>query len=81
MRNVGYDNAVGMWRLMLSRYPLLENWIRFLESRDRKNDIPKDIWTMLLEFLEKVTNNGLQAYDPDGPWPVLIDEFVEYLNS
>jgi DCN1-like protein 1/2 len=82
VRNLPMDNAVQLWRLLLSeRFPILENWIAFLERRDRKYDISKDTWEMLLDFFEIYEREGLAGYDPSGAWPVLIDEFVEELSA
>ncbi|OMJ92129.1 hypothetical protein SteCoe_5117 [Stentor coeruleus] len=82
MRNLSLESAVQLWRLLLgNRFPLLENWIGFLEKRERKYDISKDTWEMLLDFLEIFEREGLAGYDPSGAWPVLIDEFVEELSK
>ena len=80
-RNLSVDTAVGLWKLLLEdKYTLLDRWIQFLENRDKKHDISRDAWNMLLDFLE-CTKHGLDRYDSEGAWPVLIDEFVDYLNS
>jgi DCN1-like protein 1/2 len=81
-RNLPMEVAVQQWRLLLGeRFPVVENWIAFLERRDKKYDISKDTWDMLLDFLEGYAREGLNFYDPDGAWPVLIDEFVEELRN
>ena len=80
-RNLPVDTAVGLWKLLLEqRYSLLNSWLAFLELRERKHDISRDVWNMLLDFLE-TTKDGLYAYDSEGAWPVMIDEFVDFLNS
>lgn len=80
-RNLSLDVAVSLWRLLLGdKFPMVERWIEFLEARQKKHDISKDTWDMLLDFLEIVEKNGIQGYDPDGSWPTLIDEFVEVLR-
>ena len=82
VRNLQLENAVQLWRLLLlQRFPVVEAWITFLESRERKYDISKDTWEMLLDFLEIFERDGLAGYDPYGAWPVLIDEFVEELRK
>ncbi|CAG9317581.1 unnamed protein product [Blepharisma stoltei] len=82
VRNLGFETAIALWRLLLGeKYPLVNRWIGFLESRDKKHDISKDTWEMFLDFAIIVEREGLQGYDPSGAWPVLIDDFVEYLNS
>lgn len=80
VRNLSLDAAVQLWRLLLApRFPLVERWISFLENRDRKYDISKDTWEMILDFLELYEKEGLNGYDPCSAWPILIDEFVEEL--
>jgi DCN1-like protein 1/2 len=80
-RNLSVETGVGLWKLLLEeRYSLLSNWLAFLEHREKKHDISRDVWNMLLDFLE-TNKDGLFAYDSEGAWPVMIDEFVDYLNS
>lgn len=81
-RNLGIDVAIAMWRLLLSeKFPFVEKWIEFLENRGKRHDISKDTWEMLLDFLEIMQKDGLQGYDPNSSWPILIDEFVEILSQ
>ncbi|CAG9328596.1 unnamed protein product [Blepharisma stoltei] len=81
VRNLGYETAVALWRLLLTeKYPIVNRWIEFLERREKKHDVMKDTWEMFLDFAIILEREGLQGYDPNGAWPVLIDEFVEYLR-
>lgn len=64
----------------MDRFNLMPRWLEFLEKRERKHDISKDTWLMILEFMEMTNDQGLQGYDPMAAWPVLIDEFVETFN-
>ena len=80
-RNLNIDVAIAMWRLLLGeKFPFVEKWIEFLENRGKRHDISKDTWEMLLDFLEIMQKEGLQGYDPNSSWPILIDEFVDNLN-
>jgi len=80
-RNLGFESAKMLWELLLKgKFPFLEQWLKFLDSRPIKNDIPKDLWNMLLEF-HYLTRGDLSKYVDDGAWPVMIDEFVEYLKT
>jgi hypothetical protein len=77
-RNVSVETAVFLWKLLLlPKHPLTENWTTFLEVTEKKHDVSKDSWNMLLDFFEEIQGD-ISNYDEDGPWPVLIDEFVEY---
>lgn len=81
VRNLGFETAIALWRLLLlERYPIVNRWIEYLETREKKHDVSKDTWEMFLDFAIIVEREGIQGYDPSGPWPVLIDEFVEYLS-
>jgi DCN1-like protein 1/2 len=72
--------AIELWKLVLKdRFKYLDLWIKFLEE-SRVRAINRDTWTLLLEFSKNV-NDELDNYDPEGAWPVLIDEFVEYAKS
>ena len=81
-RSLNLEVAVELWRMLLgSKFPMVERWISFLLAREKKHDISKDTWEMLLDFFENVTKNGIEAHDPNSCWPTLIDEFVEGLTS
>jgi len=72
--------AVDMWNLvMTSHFPLLPKWIKFLESQNQKT-VSQDLWTMAFEFARDVKPD-LSNYDPDGAWPAVVDEFVEFVKE
>jgi DCN1-like protein 1/2 len=81
-RNLNFEVAIELWRLLLAeKFQMVHRWIEFLQGREKKHDISKDTWEMLLDFLDNVQKNGIEAHDPNSSWPILIDEFVESLNS
>jgi hypothetical protein len=47
------------------------------QRNDKTRTISRDTWALLFEFCRQV-NKEMTNYDPEGAWPVLIDEFVEY---
>jgi hypothetical protein len=75
------DEAVMAWTTlgMHTRWPLFEKWINFLKTGDKKS-ISRDTWQQLLGFIEQYPKD-LSGYDPLGSWPVVIDEFVEKIQS
>jgi len=80
-RNLNFDSARALWEILLKdRFPFIEQWLDFIDNSANKNDITKDTWNMLLEF-HLVTKGNLSNYVDDGAWPVMIDEFVEHLNT
>ncbi|KAK1432868.1 hypothetical protein QVD17_09770 [Tagetes erecta] len=77
-RSITVSRAVMAWKLVLpGRFRLLNQWCSFVESNQRHN-ISEDTWRQVLAFSRCVHEN-LEGYDPEGAWPVLIDEFVEHM--
>ncbi|KAG6508279.1 hypothetical protein ZIOFF_033653 [Zingiber officinale] len=44
----------------------------------QRNSISEDTWQQLLAFSQCV-NEDLEGYDPNGAWPILIDNFVQHM--
>ncbi|CAN1322431.1 Defective in cullin neddylation protein AAR3 [Linum perenne] len=77
-KNLTVNKAVTAWRLVLAgRFRLLNQWCDFVERNQRYN-ISEDTWRQVLAFSRCVHEN-LEGYDPEGAWPVLVDEFVEHM--
>ncbi|KAF5735545.1 hypothetical protein HS088_TW15G01052 [Tripterygium wilfordii] len=77
-KNITVSKAVTVWRLVLAgRFRLLNQWCDFVEKNQRHN-ISEDTWQQVLAFSRCVHEN-LEGYDPEGAWPVLIDDFVEHM--
>ncbi|KAJ0042859.1 hypothetical protein Pint_19207 [Pistacia integerrima] len=77
-KNITVSRAVTGWRLVLAgRFRLLNQWCDFVEKNQRHN-ISEDTWQQVLAFSRCVHEN-LEGYDPEGAWPVLIDDFVEHM--
>jgi len=71
------DYAVAMWQTVLAgRFKLLDQWVKFLQEQ-HKRPISRDTWALLWEFAK----TKLENYDASEAWPVLIDEFVDYMND
>lgn len=77
-KSITVSMAVTAWRLVLvGRFRLLNQWCAFVEKNQRHN-ISEDTWQQVLAFSRCVHEN-LEGYDPEGAWPVLIDDFVEHM--
>ncbi|MCO5581257.1 hypothetical protein L7F22_035135 [Adiantum nelumboides] len=75
-KSLAVDTAVEAWRLsMTGCFRLLEQWCAFVK-RHQRHAISEDTWKQLLEFSQNV-NDDLSNYDPEGAWPVLVDDFVD----
>jgi DCN1-like protein 1/2 len=72
--------ALPTWELLFQeRYPLIEKWCQFVKSFHKK-PITKDVWLQFFDFINDVGVN-LHQYEDDGAWPVLIDEYVQFLKK
>lgn len=79
-KTLSRELCIEFWNLLLKdHFPLLPEWITFVRDHCR-NTITKDTWVLLYDFAIQVKPD-LSDYDADGAWPVLLDEFVEYLQE
>ncbi|XP_055925161.1 DCN1-like protein 5 isoform X1 [Argiope bruennichi] len=79
-RSMDIDTAKAMLQLLLGRlWPMYSMFHQFLEQSKYKV-INKDQWCNVLEF-SRTIKPDLCNYDEDGAWPVLLDEFVEWLKT
>ncbi|KAK7394490.1 hypothetical protein VNO78_15019 [Psophocarpus tetragonolobus] len=77
-KNITVSRALTAWKFVLAgRFSLLHPWCDFVEKNQRYN-ISEDTWQQVLAF-SWCTRDNLEAYDPEGAWPVLIDDFVEHM--
>ncbi|XP_004304303.1 PREDICTED: defective in cullin neddylation protein 1 [Fragaria vesca subsp. vesca] len=77
-KSITVPMAISAWRIVLAgRFRLLNQWCEFVEKNQRHN-ISEDTWRQVLAFSRCVHEN-LEGYDPEGAWPVLIDDFVEHM--
>lgn len=78
-RSMDINTAKAMLQLLLGKHWLLyPHFAQFLDQSKYKV-INKDQWCNILEF-SRTINNELTNYDIDGAWPVMLDEFVEWLR-
>lgn len=54
-------------------------FLSFLQTKNVKA-LNQDQWTSFLEFCLE-NPDSVERYNADGPWPLLIDEFVSTLNT
>jgi DCN1-like protein 1/2 len=78
-RGLALPTAVAYWRIIFGENRRVEDWIAYLEKQPERG-VTKDEWSLFLEFLNTV-NADLSNYDPEGAWPVRIDEYVDYCKS
>ncbi|XP_034935224.1 DCN1-like protein 5 isoform X1 [Chelonus insularis] len=79
-RSMDMETARVMLQLLLGKHwPLFSQFAQFLDQSKYKV-INKDQWCNILEF-SRTINHDLTNYDLDGAWPVMLDEFVEWLKA
>nr|CAG4642030.1 EOG090X0DAO [Eurycercus lamellatus] len=78
-RSLDIETAKAMLGLLLGRqWSLLNSFFQFLDQ-SRYRVLNKDQWCNVLEF-SRAVHPDLKNYDVDGAWPVMLDEFVEWLK-
>jgi DCN1-like protein 1/2 len=75
-RSLSVDEACAMWSLLFDKWPLLNDWNTYIQTQYKKA-ISRDVWNMLFDF----TRTDIANYDASACWPVLIDEFVEWVQA
>jgi DCN1-like protein 1/2 len=82
VRTLAIEVARQMWQLTLGprHAEPLERWLEFVQAKGIKV-VTKDVWDMLLTFLNDVSQGDMADYDDEGAWPVLIDDYVEWFRA
>ncbi|XP_014203905.1 DCN1-like protein 5 isoform X1 [Copidosoma floridanum] len=79
-RSMDMETARVMLQLLLGKHwSLFSQFAKFLDQSKYKV-INKDQWCNILEFSRTISDD-LSNYDLDGAWPVMLDEFVEWLKA
>ena len=82
-KTIDADAACEMWQLVLGgaepRWPLTAQWVDFV-IRQKVKVVSSDLWLQVYEFSRDVKPD-MSGYDEEGAWPVIIDDFVEYMRK
>lgn len=78
-RSMDLETAKAMLQLLLGKHWNLFNQFSSFLDHSKYKVINKDQWCNILEF-SRTINMDLSNYDVDGAWPVMLDEFVEWLK-
>jgi len=72
--------AINMWNIVLPKhFKLLEHWKKFIAKQELKQ-VSRDLWDMLFEFGKDIKPD-LSNWEDNGAWPVIVDEFVEFVKA
>lgn len=84
LRNVETELACNLWELLLSpKCQFMEKWKTFIMGKKDNaglNVITKDTWDLFYDLV-KETGGKIENFEDNGAWPILIDEFVEFVNQ
>jgi len=78
-RVIKIDVAIALIEALLPHLSHTNNFLEFLRH-SKYTVINSDQWRMFLLFNRQVSAD-FKEYSIDGAWPVIIDEFVEYVLS
>jgi len=76
------EEAIMVWKIILRdehAWPLLQDFGVYLQESEKKA-ISKDVWQQLYHFM-RAHPKDLKEYDPNSSWPIVYDEFVEWMES
>ncbi|KAJ5079968.1 rp42 related [Anaeramoeba ignava] len=77
-RTIPSQEASVLWGIILKdKYPHLQDWMEFVSNQQ---EINQDTWNLFLDFIQTI-NKDFSNYDPYSAWPVLIDDFVDYMQE
>jgi len=76
---IGVEEAATLWEILGidTRWPLYVKWHDYIKA---KKSVSRDAWRLFLNFVEQYPKD-VSAYDADGCWPSVIDEFVDHVRA
>ncbi|CAG9319581.1 unnamed protein product [Blepharisma stoltei] len=79
-RNIDANDGISLLNLLLTpHFRWMPRFIEFLGTKQQKF-LNLDQWMGILEFCKK-NPSSFDSYNPEDPWPVLIDEFVTWTRQ
>jgi len=79
-RSIDIDTALALNELLLGNEGFAPKFRDYLKNQIVYKVVNKDQWRSFLEF-NCTIDQDLNNYDADSCWPVMLDEFVQYLQA
>lgn len=83
-KGIQQEDALPIMDMLLrDKFTLWASFRKFLlkdEKKAKAKRITKDEWKMTLNFLVQ-TAGDIEKFDPMGAWPLLIDDWVEWVEE
>jgi DCN1-like protein 4/5 len=80
-RGIDTEVAINLLRILVgSDQPHVAKFITFLSDQQTYKVVNSDQWLLFFEFATSVRPD-FSDYDPNGAWPVIIDEYVEWAKA
>lgn len=77
---IGVSTAAEMLKLVLQNRPFVQSFCEYLLLQTDYKKMSMDQWTSFFRFSIHVKED-LSNYDSNSAWPVLLDNYVEWLQS
>uniref|UniRef100_A0AC35UI45 Defective in cullin neddylation protein n=1 Tax=Rhabditophanes sp. KR3021 TaxID=114890 RepID=A0AC35UI45_9BILA len=82
-KGLNAEVAIAYWKILYktnnASYGIVQKWFEFLGDVNQKY-ISRDTWNLFNSFT-RVINADFSNHSSNDSWPVLIDEFVDYVRS
>jgi len=75
------EEAIMAWKIVLKErpWPLLDDFVEFL-TKEEKKSVSRDGWQQLWHFMAAYPKT-LKEYDSSASWPIIYDEFVDWMEA
>eukprot|EP00914_Ancora_sagittata_P008651 GHVO01016790.1.p1 GENE.GHVO01016790.1~~GHVO01016790.1.p1 ORF type:complete len:180 (+),score=28.10 GHVO01016790.1:54-542(+) len=77
-KHLAVELCVEYWRMLLGDCPFLNEMVTYIASK--RPVISRDLWMMVYDFTATIEPD-FSNFDPEGAWPVVLDEFVEHMQK
>lgn len=90
VRAVDLETATGLWTVLFKKPGMewrtdgvdwLALWLEYLTANWTRT-VSKDMWNQTADFaIKSLADPTLAWFTPDGAWPTVIDEFVDWYKK